>query len=131
MPTGHAAPERRHSVRLGTIWIGLVVFVAGNVADWFGWISWGPEQTDPGQRYWVLASALGFWIAASTLLTLVVDSVILLSLGSVPSYRELTRGGPIQRFTNRIREQAERYHALIGAGGLFLGAVVGHLIWKP
>ena len=132
MPEVRYVLERRRKVRLGTVWIGLAVLVGGNVADWFGWIGWGPEQTDPAQRYWVLASACGFWIAAASLLTLVVDSWFQLrKQPSTPTYRELPGGGPLRRFANSVRALAEKYHALIGAGGLVGGAVLGHFIWKP
>jgi len=39
------ALERRRKERLGTIWLGVAVFIAGNVADWQGWINWGSPAT--------------------------------------------------------------------------------------
>ena len=124
--------ERRRRQRLAAIWLGAAVFVAGNVADWFGWIDWGPAQQNPDSRYWVLASACGFWIAVSTLVILVADSwTAFRQLGDLATYRNLKGEGPVRKRTNWIREKAERYHALLGAGGLVVGAIVGHLAWRP
>lgn len=118
-------------MRLSAVWLGVAVLVLGNVADWLGWIGWGPEQQVSDQRYWVLASAAGFWIAVSTLITLVVDSWYVLRGQPVPTSPDLDRSGPFRGIGNWVRKTAVRHHALLGVGGLVLGAVVGHLFWKP
>lgn len=127
-----ATLERIRKQRLIVVWLGAAVFISGNTADWLGWINWGPQQQNPDQRYWVLASACGFWIAASTLLILIADSWLAFRQRSAPpTYHDLKGGGPLRSRANWVREKAETYHALFGAGGLVLGALVGHLIWRP
>jgi hypothetical protein len=127
------ALERRRKERLGTIWLGVAVFIAGNVADWQGWINWGPLQHDSAQRPWILASALAFWVAASSLVVFIADCWSMYRNGSRPPTRSdlVADSGLLRKPANWIRERVEKHHALVGAAGLFGGAVLGHFFWKP
>jgi len=118
--------------RIGTIWLGILVFVAGNVADAADWIRWGPGQSD-GNRLWVLASAGLFWLAVSTAVVLLYD-VVATALDPdrrPPGSTELIGPRPLRQAAEWIRRRAADHTAVIGAGGLIAGAIIGHLVWKP
>jgi hypothetical protein len=120
------------SRRIATIWLGVVVLVGGNLADWANWINWGPGQTD-GNRRWILACAALFWLSLATLLVLAYDVVAtwLEPDHVLPPSAKLVGPWPIPEIAGWIRHKAAKHHALIGLGGLVAGALIGHLVWKP
>ena len=124
--------ERRRRLRLVATWLAIAVFIAGNAAGLVGWIQWGPLQQNANERPWILASAFGFWLSSCLLLVLVFDTWLIIRHGATaPSYKDLDEKGPIRARANSVRRIAEKYRALVGVGGLVVGAVVAHVIWRP
>jgi hypothetical protein len=123
---------RSTSRRIVFAWVGVAVFVGGNVADLLNWIGWGPGQTGP-DRVWILFPAGLFWLSLATLIVLAYD---VLATWFEPDHKpplptKLIGPGWIPDIADRIRVFATKHFAFIGVAGLVAGAVIGHLVWKP
>ncbi len=126
------AAARPTSGRIAFAWVGVAVFVGGNLADLVNWLNWGPAQTG-GDRTWILFAAGLFWLSFATTLVLAYDVVATwLQPGHVPPPPTTLIGpGAIKKIADAIRRLSARHHSLIGLAGLLAGAVIGHLVWKP
>jgi len=135
-----ASPQARHLRRSGFIWVLVLVFVAGNLWDWFGGHSWGPAQSTDN-FLWVHASAALFWLGLAMLSLCFRDLLSFVIHRSPPPIgSDLPDTGPwwnrYVRWWNhhlghRIHEFASGHQALVGLAFLGAGALFGHFLWQP
>jgi len=132
--------EARHIRRVGFIWLFVLVFLAGNLWDWFGGHSWGPQQSG-GNSMWVHASAALFWLGVAMLSLCLKDlSSFLIHRSPPPVGGQLPARGPWwirpilwwdHHLGRPIHRIASKNQALVGLVFLAAGAVFGHFVWKP
>ena len=125
--------KARRNRRVGFIWLFALVFVAGNLWDWFGGHSWGPEQAT-NQAIWVHISAGLFWLALAMFFLCLRDLGSFLLHGKPPPIGVDTAHDASwwdRMVGNPVRRRIEAHTALIGVAGLFAGALFGYFFWKP
>jgi hypothetical protein len=131
-PQSQDVLEARHKRRLTAIWILAVVVVVGNLAGWLGFITWGPAQREPSHWVGIHASAFLFWVSVGMLLLSIRDLFSIRRHGSrPPTYEELTEesSSRFRKPANAVRRWMAKNQALVGAAGLFAGAILGHRFW--
>jgi hypothetical protein len=135
--------------RFVVIGIVVAVCVAGNAADFLGFVPWGKGLNDPNDRYWVLASAAGFWVAASMFILCFRDLLSILKHRSRPPTLDDLEGAQamaaslgsagksraplatrVQAGATTATRWVEKHAALVGLIGFVAGAIAGHLLWR-
>ncbi len=129
----HKALKGRRARRVGFIWLLAIVFIAGNLWDWFGGHSWGKAQST-NQSLVVHASAALFWLGLAMLSLCIRDLIsILIHKSRPPTIEDLPeqRGWWDRNMGNPVRKWAKNHQALVGLTGLVAGALFGYFVWKP
>jgi hypothetical protein len=132
-PESQNLVEARHKRRLAVIWVLAAVVIAGNLAGWLGLIKWGPLQSDRNHWVGVYGSALLFWVSVGMFVLSVRDLISIQRHGSrPPTYEELTDKSTsrFRKPANGVRRWMAKNQAIVGAAGLFAGAILGLWFWN-